>query len=210
MKRFALFLCIAIHSVSIAATEDALATFLDKLDSLQSSFTQTLVDENGQTLETSSGVLYLKQPGKFHWAYKEPYEQKIISDGESLWVYDVDLEQVTIRTMDETLQQTPAGIILAGTDIDEYFVQNQLGTIEGYDWIELTPRDPETQYNFIKLGFTNNNLGMMIIDDNLGQTTRIDFDHVNRNTKLDAGLFALDLPANVDVIDERTQVNLDD
>ncbi|MEQ8290061.1 MAG: outer membrane lipoprotein chaperone LolA [Gammaproteobacteria bacterium] len=205
MKRLFLSLCIAFYTVPIVAADNALSAFLDKLDSLQSSFTQTLVDENGQPLETSSGVLYLKQPGKFHWAYKDPYEQKIISDGESLWVYDVDLEQVTIRTMDETLEQTPAGIILGGTDIDAYFVQKNLGSIEGYDWIELTPRDPETQYNFIKLGFNGSNLGMMIIDDNLGQTTRIDFDQVNRNTTLDAGLFSLDLPANIDVIDERTK-----
>lgn len=205
MKRFVLYLFIALHTVSVVAAENALSSFLDKLDSLQSNFTQTLIDENGQALETSSGVLYLKQPGKFHWAYNNPYEQKIISDGESLWIYDVDLEQVTIRTMDETLEQTPAGIILGGTDIDAYFVQKQLGSIEGYDWIELTPRDPETQYNFIKLGFNDSNLGMMIIDDNLGQTTRIDFDQVNRNTSLDAGLFSLDLPANVDVIDERTK-----
>lgn len=205
MKRFVLYLFIALHTVSVVAAENALSSFLDKLDSLQSNFTQTLIDENGQALETSSGVLYLKQPGKFHWTYNNPYEQKIISDGESLWIYDVDLEQVTIRTMDETLEQTPAGIILGGTDIDAYFVQKQLGSIEGYDWIELTPRDPETQYNFIKLGFNDSNLGMMIIDDNLGQTTRIDFDQVNRNTSLDAGLFSLDLPANVDVIDERTK-----
>lgn len=205
MKRLFLSLCIAFYTVPIVAADNALSAFLDKLDSLQSSFTQTLVDENGQPLETSSGVLYLKQPGKFHWAYKDPYEQKIISDGESLWVYDVDLEQVTIRTMDETLEQTPAGIILGGTDIDAYFVQKNLGSIEGYDWIELTPRDPETQYNFIKLGFNGSNLGMMIIDDNLGQTTRIDFDQVNRNSTLDAGLFSLDLPANIDVIDERTK-----
>ncbi len=205
MKRLFLSLCIAFYAVPIVAADNALSAFLDKLDSLQSSFTQTLVDENGQPLETSSGVLYLKQPGKFHWAYKDPYEQKIISDGESLWVYDVDLEQVTIRTMDETMEQTPAGIILGGTDIDAYFVQKNLGSIEGYDWIELTPRDPETQYNFIKLGFNGSNLGMMIIDDNLGQTTRIDFDQVNRNSTLDAGLFSLDLPANIDVIDERTK-----
>ncbi|MEQ8428350.1 MAG: outer membrane lipoprotein chaperone LolA [Gammaproteobacteria bacterium] len=205
MKRLFLSLCIAFYTVPIVAADNALSAFLDKLDSLQSSFTQTLVDENGQPLETSSGVLYLKQPGKFHWAYKDPYEQKIISDGESLWVYDVDLEQVTIRTMDETMEQTPAGIILGGTDIDAYFVQKNLGSIEGYDWIELTPRDPETQYNFIKLGFNGSNLGMMIIDDNLGQTTRIDFDQVNRNSTLDAGLFSLDLPANIDVIDERTK-----
>lgn len=192
-------------SAPVTAAEDALSSFLDKLDSLQSRFTQTLVDENGQALETSTGILYLEQPGKFHWAYKLPYEQKIISDGESLWVYDVDLEQVTIRTMDDTLEQTPAGIIIGGTDINEFFVQNSIGAIEGYDWIELTPRDPETQYQFIKLGFVENNLGMMIIDDNLGQTTRIDFEQVERNTQLDPALFSLTLPDNVDVIDERIE-----
>ena len=201
MKYFYACLFTVFYSVVSA---NPLSAFLANLDSLQSGFTQTLVDENGLPLETSEGVVYLEQPGKFHWAYQTPYEQQIISDGESLWIYDVDLEQVTIRQLDESLQQTPAGIILGSVDINQYFVQNQLGTIEGFNWVELTPRDPETQYNFIKLGFNEDNLGMMIIDDNLGQTTRIDFRQLARNTELDAAVFSLELPENVDVIDERT------
>ncbi len=201
--RFPLALLFTIVVNTACAAEDALTRFLDGLVSLQSSFTQTLVDETGQPLETSTGMLYLQQPGKFHWAYKSPYEQQIISDGESLWIYDVDLEQITIRAIDENMEQTPAGIILGKTDIHRFFMQKKLGDIEGYTWIELKPRDDETQYNYIKLGFNEQSLGMMIIDDNLGQTTRIDFEQVARNTELQPGLFTLELPDSVDVIDER-------
>ncbi len=197
------FLFILSCSHVFAADTDPLNRFLDKLDTLQSNFVQTLLDENGSELETTVGTLYLKQPGQFHWAYREPYVQKIISDGEVLWIYDEDLEQVTIRAMGDTLEQTPASIILGESDLSKHFVKVSLGNIEGYDWIELTPRDLEAEYNNIRIGFDDNKLGMMIIDDNLGQTTRIDFTEVSKNKTLDDELFTLVVPDYVDVIDDR-------
>ena len=195
--RLILLFCLFFIRASAWASDDPLTNFLDKLDSLQSDFTQTLINEKGQALEKTSGVLYMKQPGKFYWAYQQPYSQKIISDGSTLWIYDEDLEQVTIRTMGDSIDQTPAGIILGDSDLNKHFVQVEMGKIEGFDWVELTPRDPETQYRLIKLGFDQDNLGMMIIEDNLGQTTRIDFQSINRNVELDNSLFSLTLPEDV-------------
>jgi outer membrane lipoprotein carrier protein len=182
---------------------DPLQEFLDDFKSLEANFVQTLLNENGEELEKTTGTLLLQQPGKFHWSYEIPYTQKIISNGDVLWIFDEDLEQLTIREMGNAINQTPAGIILGNNSIKEHFIQADIGVIEGFDWIELTPKDLEAQYKNIRIGFDNTKLGMMIIVDNLGQTTRIDFSDVKKNTELSSTVFEFETPENVDVIDER-------
>ena len=161
------------------------------------------MDEQGTELEKSTGVLYLAQPGRFHWSYQAPYVQQIITDGQSLWVYDEDLQQVTIKPLGESIRQSPAAVILGDEQIDAHFVRIALGNIDGYDWIELTPRDIESEYKQIRIGFDDAKLGLMIIFDNLDQVTRIDFSDPKRNAALDDDLFTLDIPSGVDIFDER-------
>jgi outer membrane lipoprotein carrier protein len=203
---FTILLCF--YSGSFAEnSNDPLQKFLANFESMEATFIQSLINENGEELEKTEGILYLQQPGKFHWSYQIPYTQKIISNGDVLWIFDEDLEQITIREMGDAIEQTPAGIILGNKPINEHFVQVNMGIIEGFDWIELTPRDLEAQYRNIRLGFDQNRLGMMIIADNLGQTTRIDFSNLKKNTELSSTLFYLEIPDNVDVIDERLMNN---
>ena len=124
-----------------------------------------------------------------------------------LWIYDEDLEQLTIRNFEsDMIERTPAAIILGNSRLEQHFVQLDLGNIEGFHWVELTPRDLDAQYKNIRIGFDAKRLGMMIITDNLGQTTRIDFSDVNKNSKLSADLFNFSAPADIDVIDERQTV----
>lgn len=184
-------------------TKDPLQDFLDGFKSLEANFVQRLINENGEELEKTEGILRLQQPGKFYWSYEKPYTQKIISNGDVLWIFDEDLEQLTIREMGNAIDETPAGIILGNNNIAEHFVQVNLGMIEGHDWIELTPKNLEAQYKNIRLGFEKTKLAMMIIFDNLGQTTRIDFSDVKKNTALSSTLFYFKIPEGVDVIDER-------
>ena len=208
--KYLVFCFCIINSTLLVATErvDPLKTFLENFETLQSNFEQTLLNEDGEQLERTVGTLYLEQPGKFHWSYKEPYIQSIISNGETLWVYDEDLEQVTIRHIDSyAMEQTPAAVILGEANLEQHFVQVDMGEIEGFDWIELTPRDLEAQYKNIRIGFDKRQLGMMIISDNLGQTTRIDFSNVSKNSGLSSDLFDFEIPADIDVIDERQLLN---
>ncbi len=193
----------AFYAHAAEEANDPLQDFLNDFDSLEATFTQSLINENGEELEKTDGILYLKQPGKFHWSYENPYTQKIISNGDVLWVFDEDLEQLTIREMGDAIEQTPAGIILGNNEISKHFIQVNMGIIEGFDWIELTPLNLEAQYKNIRLGFEKSRLGMMIIVDNLGQTTRIDFSDIKKNTELSSTLFEFETPDNVDVIDER-------
>jgi len=208
MTKPKLILFILIYFFSIALSnagsqDDPLQAFLKNLESLEVSFVQILMNENGEQLEKTEGILYLKPPEKFFWHYQNPYSQKIISNGSILWIFDEDLEQVTVKNIDNKIQETPAGIILGNKSIQEHFVQVNMGVIDGYNWMELTPKNLEAQYKNIKMGFDGDKLGMMIITDNLEQTTRIDFANFKKNISLSPHIFNFEIPNNVDIFDQR-------
>jgi len=193
---------ISIQYSNADSKKDPLQYFLTDLKSLEAKFVQILINENAEELEKTEGVLYLKPPRSFYWYYQKPYSQKIISNGNRLWIFDEDLEQVTIKSIDDKIEQTPAGIILGNESVKEHFVQTSMGEIEGYNWIELTPKDLDAQYKIIKMGFLEDILGMMIIIDNLEQTTRIDFSDLKKNITLSSDFFNFNVPDNVDIFDE--------
>tara|TARA_B100001996_G_C18619515_1_gene577081 strand:- start:74 stop:700 length:627 start_codon:yes stop_codon:yes gene_type:complete len=199
---FLIFIYLIIVQASSANNNNPLQYFLTDLNTLEAKFFQTLINENGDKLEKTEGILYLKTPSSFFWHYQKPYAQKIISNGNKLWIFDEDLEQVTIKNIDNKIEQTPAGIILGNQSIKEHFVQVNMGIIDSYDWIELTPKDLDAQYKSIKIGFNNDNLGMMIIVDNLEQITRIDFADAKKNIKLSSEIFNFIVPDNIDIFDE--------
>ncbi|MCH8162549.1 MAG: outer membrane lipoprotein chaperone LolA [Proteobacteria bacterium] len=205
MKLLNIFLMLLFTASSVAEnkTEDHLARFLDNMQTLQANFKQILVDDQGTELESSSGVVFLKRPNKFRWDYKHPYQQTIVTNGEVLWFYDEDLEQVIIREASSSVEGTPVAILGSYEDIDKQFIIIDMENIEGFDWVELTPRDIESQYNSIRLGFDKEKLGMMVMFDNLGQVTRIDFTEEVINKKLDNSTFDFEPPQGVDVIDDR-------
>jgi len=197
------FSFLAMFQLAKAEEVSPLDAFLDNLDTFQAEFKQTLVNENGEELETVTGIVYMKTPGKFRWDYQDPYSQMIITDGSTLWLYDEDLEQVTVKDISGSIENTPAAILSGEENIKEHFIIIDMGDIEGFNWIELTPKDIENQFSSIRLGFDKNKLGMMVLFDNLGQTTRIDFLNSIRNRKLESSLFTFEPPINVDVIDDR-------
>lgn len=201
-------LCLVFSLFRLAPAEepaDPLAFFLDKLDSFQADFRQTLANEQGKVLETSTGKVYMQNPGRYRWEYEKPYSQLLITDSTTLWIYDKDLAQVTIKDVSKAIDTTPAAIISGKKNITENFVVVNMGVIDGFDWIELTPRDVDNQYRSVKIGFNKNTLAMMILNDNLGQITRIDFLNPVRNKRVGGPLFTFEMPQGVDVIDERQQ-----
>jgi len=202
IKLFALLL-FATASYAESNEDDHLTRFLDNMQTLQANFKQTLIDDQGVELESSSGVVFLKRPDKFRWDYKHPYQQTIVTNGEVLWFYDEDLEQVTIREVSSSVESTPVAILGSYEDINKQFIIIDMENIEGFDWVELTPRDIDSQYNSIRLGFDKEKLGMMVMFDNLGQVTRIDFTEEVINKKLDNGTFDFEPPEGIDVIDGR-------
>jgi len=205
MKNIKLFILLLFTTTAYAENknEDHLNRFLENMQTFEANFKQTLVDEQGIELESSTGVVFLNRPDKFRWDYKHPYLQTIVTNGETLWFYDEDLEQVTIRDVTSTLESTPAAILGSYEGLDEQFIIIELGKIEEFDWVELTPRDIESQYESIRLGFDKNKLGMMVMFDNLGQVTRVDFTQQVINEKLDDDTFNFEPPQGIDIIDDR-------
>jgi outer membrane lipoprotein carrier protein len=182
---------------------DHLNNFLKDLETFSAAFEQISLNQFGEELEKSVGVMHIRRPGMFHWAYWEPYVQYLISDGVNLWIYDEDLEQVTIRDISNVIEDSPAAILGGEIDIDAHYVVINLDTTDGNDWVEMTPRDVESQYSSIQLGFKDSQLYSMILLDHLGQTTVIKLLDMKRNNVLNIELFQFTVPEDVDVIDSR-------
>ncbi len=185
------------------AADNLLKTFLTDLDTFTAEFEQTLFNEAAEELESSAGVVTLMRPGKFHWVYTRPYSQYLISDGNQLWIYDEDLEQVSVSAISDAIEKSPASVLAGDTDLEDNYIITDLGNMDGADWVELASADPESQYNSIRLGFNGEELSGMILFDNLGQTTRILFKNGKRNDSVDVSMFDFTPPEGVDVIDNR-------
>lgn len=179
----------------------ALDAYLADFKTLQAHFQQKLTNEKGRIVDTSEGVVYLERPGKFRWDYRSPYEQSIIGDGEKVWIYDKDLEQVTVKPMDKVLGSTPALILGSDTRIDERFTVTEQGEKDGAQWLSLQPKEGGGEYSGIRLGFEQGALRYMELADNFGQVTNLRFSDERRNEPVDAGVFKFSPPEGVDVND---------
>lgn len=177
--------------------------FLSDLETYSAAFEQVILDESGEELETSIGVFYLQRPGMFHWAYIEPYSQIIISDSLTLWIYEEDLEQVVINEMSNQIEDSPAAIFSGDVKVNEHYVVLELEPEGDVSWLELTPRDLDSEYESIRLGFRGEHLVKMLLFDNLGQQNRITFLDTKRNIPLDIDLFRFTPPEGTDIIDNR-------
>ena len=194
-----LFLCLPVN-----AGNNPLDVFLDGLDTFSADFEQTLLDAGGEVLETTTkGTVQLRRPGMFSWSYSEPYVQEIISDGKTLWVFDKDLDQVTISDVSDAIEDTPALIFSGNYDLAEHYVINELENGEEHAWLELTPRDIESHYRALRLAFSGDALTGMLLFDSLGQTLFITFMNGSRNPDLDRELFHFVPADDIDVIDAR-------
>ncbi len=204
-KQLLFGICLFFLTASCFAEDkpNQLDSYLQGMETLSAAFEQTLLNQYGEELEKSVGVVHLRRPGMFHWAYWEPYVQYLISDGVNLWIYDEDLEQVTIRDISNVIEESPAAILGGEIDIDAHYVVIDIEVPGGSDWLELTPRDVDSQYSAIRLGFQEGQLVRMILFDSLGQTTQIKLLDVKRNNALNIELFQFTVPEGVDVFDSR-------
>ncbi len=180
--------------------------FLADVQTLQARFEQQLVDANDLVVERSSGTIDLQRPGKFRWSYTEPYEQLLIADGVNVWSYDVDLEQVTVKSQEEALGSTPALLLGGANSVLEDF--DYVGSLREKDtvWAMLKPRDTTQGFDRVELGFTDGKLSRMLFGDNLQQTTLIALLDARFNESIDAAQFRFTPPPDVDVIGEAIQV----
>ncbi len=177
-----------------------LRAFLAETVTLQARFSQVLLEADSDHAQLSEGTFYLHRPQRFRWDYASPAPQLVVADGEHLWLYDPDLEQATVRRLDDGLSSTPALLLSGDGTLEESFRIGAAYHEDGFDWVELAPVSAAADFTGVRVGFRDGRLGSMELIDALGQTTVIRFSEVRVNLPLEAGLFQFTPPAGVDVI----------
>jgi outer membrane lipoprotein carrier protein len=200
---FSLLLLALSASVQAGEGEAKLARFLDGLHTMEAKFIQTLIDPRGELIEESHGMLWLSRPGRFRLHYTNPYEQIYVADGEKIWMYDKDLEQVTVKPQTDALGSTPAMLLSTTEPLQQNFAITELGAHEGFQWLELKPLAADSNFDFVRLALEGDVLRAMEMVDGFGQTTRLYFETVMRNPQLAADRFRFEPPPGVDVIGEQ-------
>lgn len=212
--KYTLVACLIIAAQSAAPTSAAptgssessaegavyLNAFLDQVQSLRADFTQTVTDAQGIELQQVSGTLAVRRPGRFRWDYREPSRQVIVADGERVWMYDEELAQVTVRTLDNTLASTPAMLLSGGRALHEHASIAELGERDGLVWVQVVPHVQDSDFEAVRIGFDGGHLAAMELVDTFGQTTRMAFANLVRNPRIDDAVFHFEAPAGVDVI----------
>lgn len=197
-------LCVALllPGLAAAASVDALKSLLNQTTTARSRFAQVVLDKNNKTLQQATGTMEFARPGRFRWEYNKPYEQVIVGDGTRLWIYDKDLNQVTVRKLDRALGASPAALLAGSNEIDKSYTLKGAGESGGFDWLEATPRTQDTAFERIRLGFGKTGLEAMELKDQFGQTTVIKFSELERNVKIAPDAFKFTPPQGAAVISE--------
>jgi len=177
-----------------------LKNFMQKSANFSASFSQSLFDDRGSELQYSAGRFSLQKPGKFSWDYEEPYHQVIMSDGKVIWMYDSELEQVTIKPVDSALSKTSMVLLFNKTNIDNDFNIVTLDVIDGVSWLELTTKQSDSEFSNILIGMKNNLIDSLKMIDGFGQTTVIKFTNSKTAVKFKSNRFKFVIPKNADVI----------
>lgn len=202
--------CAAAHNAAAQpaesrTAEQGLATleaFLNEVQSLTADFKQELWTADQRLLQTETGTLSLKRPNRFRWTYVEPTELVVVANGKQLWIYDVELAQVTVSPFDDTVGASPAMLLSGGRDVREDFEVVQTYTAEALDWVKLEPRAGGSDFVSVLIGFSGTSPRRLELVDGLNQVTRIELDNLDVNRDLADDLFELDVPPGVDVIGE--------
>ena len=202
MKYLALLL-IAIGSVPSPAfaqsAEQRLNDALGSLDNLTADFKQTVLDDDKRIVQQSSGKVAIQRPGKFSWIYTTPYEQQIIADGKELWVYDVDLDQVTVKPMSTGLASAPIMILMRREKLGAEFNISEVGQRKFLYWVELEPRSQDMEYTNVYIGLEDGVVKAMELRDKFGQSTQIVFENLRLNVVHNPKTFKFVPPEGVDV-----------
>ncbi|MDR5812678.1 MULTISPECIES: outer membrane lipoprotein chaperone LolA [unclassified Caballeronia] len=199
-------------SHAFASGTEQLKAFVSQVKAARGDFTQQEIKapgkaNNGATSTpvptkgtTSSGTFMFARPGKFIWSYQKPYAQVLQADGDKLYVYDKDLNQVTVRTLGGALGASPAAILFGSNDLDKNFNLRDAGEKGGIDWLELTPKAKDTQFETVGIGFKDGNLQAMELHDVFGNVTLLTFSNIQKNPPIKSDAFKFTVPKGADVI----------
>jgi outer membrane lipoprotein carrier protein len=197
-----IFLCSLLFSGIAAATGiDQLKAFWATTHAAQGTFAQSVVAKSGRKPQNSSGSFSLARPGKLRWSYEKPYKLILVADGEKLWTYDADLNQVTISKMDKALGASPAAL-LTGESLDKHFTLSEAGATDGMEIVDATPKATDSTFVRVRIGLAKNLPRLMEVQDNFGQTTTLLFSEFQPNPALPKDAFRFVPPKGADVVGE--------
>ena len=198
-------LLISLNAATAADSIQNLQSHLQAYQQLSGQFQQRVSSDNNADVHQSSGHFWIKKPNKFRWQYVMPYAQEITSNGLRVWVYDEDLEQVTIKPSSTAIASSPLAIILGSSSLEDYFTVSEVKKEDGLQWLSLIPINGDTGFESVQVGFENSVLAKMLMQDNFGQTTQLDFSQVTIHSNLDDAMFEFKQLEGVDVFDETDQ-----
>lgn len=205
MRLFAACILSLASLPAFGATADAVIEgFTAGLSGLKGRFEQQVLDQNGTLKEQTSGSIALAVPRQLRWEYETPFPQLIVADGEHLFIYDPDLEQVTVRRQIDDEQQSPLLALIDPEERQRQFTLTSAGQRDGLEWVALEAKLEEAQIRTALLGIDGHTLARMEFTDSLGQRTRISFSEWQRNPGFEPGHFRFQVPANADVVGDYT------
>jgi outer membrane lipoprotein carrier protein len=185
---------------------DSLKAFFQNTQSLKAQFHQLVLDSQGRKVQEVDGTVQIQRktegPGKFRWDYNKPYVQEIVGDGEKVWLFDPELNQVTVRTIGKALGSSPAALLAGSKELEKEFILKDESRQDGMEWVQVTPKNKESGFETIFLGFKADSLQKMELLDSFGHKTVIEFSKIERNPKLAAQVFQFIVPTGADVVGE--------
>jgi len=186
-----------------AGAIEKLRTFIAGTHSAQANFSQVVLDQNGKRIQSASGIMQFQRPGKFRWAYQKPYEQLIVGDGVKFWLYDVDLNQVTVKKLDAALGSSPAALLSGSNEIERGFTLKESGNRDGLEWLQATPKTQDSSFDKILMAFNaQSELVVMELNDAFGHKTVLRFSAMRHNPKFPEQQFRFTPPKGADVLGE--------
>jgi outer membrane lipoprotein carrier protein len=165
-------------------------------------FEQQVFDRSGKVVDRASGTFAFARPGKFRWTYEKPSKQLLVGDGARLWIYDPDLNQVSVKRIDNAISSTPAALLAGKDDITALFTLRDAGTSDGLAWVEATPKAADTGFERVRLGLRGKTLAAMELYDQLGGHTMLRFSDLKANAPVSADTFKFTPPKGADVLED--------
>ena len=199
-RAWVLVALLCVPAAAPASSIERFQSYLRTTQAARADFEQKVYDRNRKLVQEAKGSFAFLRPGRFRWSYAKPHPQLIVGDGERVWIYDQDLNQVTVRRLARAVGATPAALLAGASDIENAFELAEAGTRDGLDWLEAKPREREAGFERIRLGMSTAGVEAMELTDHFGQTTVLRFSNLVRNPQIDAATFRFTPPKGADVL----------
>lgn len=201
MRVFILLCGLLVSGLAAAGGIGQLKAFWAETHAAQGTFAQSVVARSGRKPQNSTGNFSLARPGKLRWSYEKPYKLLLVADGEKLWTFDADLNQVTVGKVDQALGATPAAL-LTGEGLDKHFTLTEAGTADGLEIVDAKPKAADSSFVRVRIGLSENLPRLMEVQDSFGQTTTLLFTDFQPNPMLARDTFRFVPPKGADVVGE--------